>query len=178
MIHLVNTSYTHVQVAGFLDLHRQWNVSHDGKTYESVRTENGKYSTPFFLAEMYSSIQRHKTESAGKPGFFYLPLQNTHSPLESPGGKYDKVSANICTSLSSACNRMIVHTFAVLMLLYIYIIYRAGPICGSRLFIKDNQIHLIFVLTFRRIINLSVSGLRAHSEPEPAHVLRHGSHRR
>jgi len=78
------------ELTGYLDLHRQWNVSHDNKTYEDIRNENGTFGTYLFAGEMYHSIQQHKTLFGDMPGFFYLPLQNVHAPLQSPGGTYDK----------------------------------------------------------------------------------------
>jgi len=84
----------------YLDLHRQWNTSNpegllNNGTYMAVRNESGVYSTDLFAAEMTASIKTHKAKYDSQPGFFYLPLQNVHAPLESPGGKYEQACAGI-----------------------------------------------------------------------------------
>jgi len=91
--------FTH-EIGGYLDLHRQWNSTNSAGllqngTYMAVRNESGVYSTNLFAAEMTESIKNHKASHGDKPGFFYLPLQNVHAPLESPGGKYDEACKDI-----------------------------------------------------------------------------------
>lgn len=87
--------YTHV-VGNALDFHRQWNVSGDGHgTYQSVNDQNNVFSTQVFGAEMARAVETHKKQFPSKPGFFYLPLQNVHSPLESPGGEFDEACKDI-----------------------------------------------------------------------------------
>jgi arylsulfatase A-like enzyme len=92
--------YLSHEIQGYLDLHRQWNKTEEsgplkGKTYQNVDNEANNYSTPLFAAEMAQAIANHKKNSPNKPGFFYLPLQNVHAPLESPGGKYEAACAGV-----------------------------------------------------------------------------------
>jgi len=85
-------------IQNYLDFHRQWNSTDDsptGNTYEQVSNENNVYSTGLFASEMTQSILNHKAKHDDKPGFFYLPLQNVHEPLESPGPKYDAMCEGI-----------------------------------------------------------------------------------
>ncbi len=46
-------------------------------------------------AECITTIKNHKKNFDGQPGFFYLPLQNVHVPLESPGDQYDEACKDI-----------------------------------------------------------------------------------
>eukprot|EP00658_Telonema_sp_P-2_P065178 TRINITY_DN54490_c0_g1_i2.p1 TRINITY_DN54490_c0_g1~~TRINITY_DN54490_c0_g1_i2.p1 ORF type:complete len:514 (+),score=102.27 TRINITY_DN54490_c0_g1_i2:195-1736(+) len=90
--------YTHA-VGGYLDLHRQWNQSDASHgTYQSVADETNTFSTPIFAQEMTDAIVTHKEKFSDQPGFFYLPLQNVHEPLESPGGKYDEQCKDVANS--------------------------------------------------------------------------------
>ena len=88
-------------IQGYLDFRRQWNQTKDSPTgveYQSDSADNGKYSTPLFASEMAASVMNHKKNHPNQPGFFYLPLQNVHAPLESPGGKYDAACAGVPNS--------------------------------------------------------------------------------
>ena len=57
--------------------------------------ESGAFSTYLFAADVQAAIRSHQSNFPSKPAFFYLPLQNVHAPLESPGGRYDSVCKGV-----------------------------------------------------------------------------------
>lgn len=70
--------YAH-EIGGLRDLHKQ-----NGSSYEDIDSESGQYSTPLFADLTVAGILGHKEAHPEQPGFFYVPMQNVHAPLEAP----------------------------------------------------------------------------------------------
>ena len=86
---------THEQ-QNYLDFHKQNSTGPSG--HEFITNGNNIFGTSLFVNDMSENIKSHKLNYPNTPGFFYLPLQNVHVPLQSPGEKYDNVCNNIPNS--------------------------------------------------------------------------------